>query len=176
MNLTVQTVYTKERLLKFSRFHFLSNTKRIVFYSASTLLLFFFAVCASIWDVINQSFQYSPFFVAMLIIILGLDIFNVFVGLILPLFTVEKAKSLNAQLTFTFEDEKLLLESHTDESDSNNEYAYAMFERVSCKNNELYLYFAKNTCYIVDLSSLLVEEKEQIKAKLVENVKKVKWK
>ena len=105
-----------------------------------------------------------------------LDIFNLFTALILPLFTVKKAKSLNATVEFTFKDDGFTMKSYSELASGEDFYAYSAFERAANKNDELYLYFSRNSCYIADISELSTEEKEQIKAKLVENVKKVKWK
>lgn len=177
MKITLETQYTKERLLKFNRFHAFSNTKRIVFYSVVTVLLSFSAVISVINGIINKSFNsYSYYFILLFVFTVLLDAFNLFTALILPLFTVKKAKSLNAILTYTFEDDGFTMKSHSEFADGDDFYAYSAFERAVNKNDELYLYISRNNCYIADISSLTAFEKEQIKAKLVENVKKVKWK
>lgn len=176
MEITTSTVYTRERLLKFSRFHFFSNTKRIVFYSVLTVLLFISATVSLVHGIINKSFNsYSYYFIFLFVLTVLLDIFNLFTALILPLFTVKKAKSLNATVEFTFKDDGFTMKSYSELANGDNFYAYSAFERAANKNDELYLYFSRNSCYIADISKLSAEEKEQIKAKLVENVKKVKW-
>ncbi len=176
MKITLETLYTRERLLKFSRFHFFSNTKRIVFYSVLTAVLFVAAAIAVVNGIINKSFNsYSYYFILLFIFTVLLDAFNLFTALILPLFTVKKAKSLNATVTYTFEDDGFTMKSHSEFADGDDFYAYSAFERAVNKNDELYLYISRNSCYIADVSALSTEEKEQIKAKLVENVKKVKW-
>lgn len=177
MDLTVNTVYTKERLLKFSRFHFFSNTKRIVFYSVLTVVLFIAALFSLIYGLITKSFNsYSYYFFILFILTVCLDIFNLFTALILPLFTVKKAKSLNATVEFTFKDEGLTMKAHSEFAEGDEFLSYSAFERIAKKKDELYLYLSRNNCYIVDLSSLLTEEKEQLKATLCESIKKVKWK
>ena len=177
MEITTSTVYTRERLLKFSRFHFFSNTRRIVFYSVLTVLLFISATVSLVHGIINKSFNsYAYYFIFLFVLTVLLDVFNLFTALILPLFTVKKAKSLNATVEFTFKDDGFTMKSHSELASGEDFYAYSAFERAANKKDELYLYFSRNSCYIADISELSAEEKEQIKAKLVENVKKVKWK
>ena len=177
MEITTSTVYTKERLLKFSRFHFFSNTKRIVFYSVLTVILFVVALFSVIYGLITKSFNsFSYYFILLFAFTVLLDAFNLFMALILPLFTVKKAKSLNATVEFIFKDDGFIMKSHSDFANGEEEYSYSAFERVANKNGELYLYLSRNTCYIADVSSLLAEEREQLKAVLSKNIKKVKWK
>ena len=177
MEITTSTVYTKERLLKFSRFHFFSNAKRIVFYSVLTVVLFFAALVAVIDGIVTKNFtSYSYYFIILFIFTVLLVAFNLFMALILPLFTVKKAKSLNATVEFIFKDDGFIMKSHSDFANGEEEYSYSAFERVANKNGELYLYLSRNSCYIADVSSLLAEEREQLKAVLSKNIKKVKWK
>lgn len=177
MEITTSTVYTKERLLKFSRFHFFSNTKRIIFYSVLTVILFAAALFSVIYGLITKSFNsYSYYFILLFVFTVLLDAFNLFIALILPLLTVKKAKALNATVEFTFKDDGFTMKSHSEFAEGDDFYAYSAFERAANKNGELYLYLSRNTCYIADVSSLLAEEREQLKAVLSKNIKKVKWK
>ena len=138
MEITTSTVYTRERLLKFSRFHFFSNTKRIVFYSVLTVLLFISATVSLVHGIINKSFNsYSYYFILLFVLTVLLDIFNLFTALILPLFTVKKAKSLNATVEFTFKDDGFTMKSHSELANGDNFYAYSAFERAANKKDEL---------------------------------------
>ena len=132
MEITTSTVYTKERLLKFSRFHFFSNTKRIVFYSVLTVILFVVALFSVIYGLITKSFNsFSYYFILLFAFTVLLDAFNLFMALILPLFTVKKAKSLNATVEFIFKDDGFIMKSHSDFANGEEEYSYSAFERAA---------------------------------------------
>lgn len=172
MKIESTTVYTKKRLLRFSDYNASSRT---LFWCAVVLinLCVFFSVLHS-----ALTFTVSSMDVFMTVYIVLMDILLPCLYFLLPRVTVKKAKNMNADVNYAFEDEGLSLNVKTEQISESSSVKYAALYKVAENKQDLYLYMARNKGFIVDISAFTAEQKASLKAALVNSLgeKKVKWK
>ena len=172
MPINVNTVYTKQRLIRFN--HYLARNRK-VFWGLMTAFTLFAVLSMIFLAAIEADFGGL---VIYLILILALDALSVFLYFGLPYFTFKKSKSLNTSIRYSFESDYLSIVATNQYSNENANVLYTIFSGVARNGNDLYLFLSGIKAYVVDLSALTPEQIEAIRELLVRNVnpKKIKWK
>lgn len=176
MEIKTKTEYTADRLLRFNTVHVLRNKLRWFLYSGVTIVFFVMSMLALIKGIKENDYKGLIFYSAIFAIILLLDAYMLFVSFVIPRFKIKKAPVVGAILMVIFNDEGIIVNGHTDNTDSNTKQGYGSIETVIKKGTELYLYINKSNAYIVDLSNASLEEVAFLKEKFTANVKNIIWK
>ncbi len=168
----IRTVYTKERLMKFTTAVMLSRTLLWVTLAICNILVFScFGWLAAMGDVSDI----TKFGVKLISV---MDVTVLFMAFGLPKFTVPKSKNLNLAVTSVFSQDEIRLEGKNEFIDSSTTIKYPLLMKVLKKDTELYLFISHRQAYIVDLSTLSEEEQTELKELLLSKttVKSFKWK
>lgn len=160
MPVTVKTVYTKERMLKY--YYAVMRSKKLLWLvmALGTLVVLGGNVLVAMLGELDSTMLLC----AMLVIVL--DATYLLVGFVLPRFTVAKSKRFNAELTYTFEADHFQLKAIGTYSEETATIRYAMLTKVQKNGTELYLMIDPRQGYIVDLANLSDEEQAQLKQTL----------
>ena len=171
MPITVSTVYTKERLIRLQHF---TAANKPVFWTIMIICTLLVAGCW-VW-LASLSLPVDEFNLYLLYILL-LDTFVLFLYFVLPYLTVRKNKSLDAVLTYTFEEGQFHIDASSAMVTESLTSQYAAIYRAVRNKADLYLYINRMSAYIIDLSSLSGEQlallERTLKAALP--AKKVRW-
>lgn len=146
MNFSNQTIYDKERLIRFN--NFVALRKRI-FWS-------FMIVCTvltSISFVLTlalKSYDLTIFICFAIIVVI--DTTFVFCYFILPRITINKAITLNADIFFEFKEDTFKISATTKNGAESSKLNYSAIIKVMESNQDIYLYISTRQAYIVDKS------------------------
>ena len=169
--MTVTTLYTKERLLQFNSFvlrsrRFFNWTMGIA--TALTLLSTLLVYC---YDALDSTILICFFTV------LGMDLAQVFLSVVLPRLTVGKSKILGTEIEYTFEETGFRYRSSGQFTKEEGTVQYALLKRAEKQGTELYLMLNNISGNIVDISSLSDYEVDSLRKLLEQSLgtKKVKW-
>ena len=173
MTLQITTVYTKERLLRF--YFYYQLVQRVWF----PIILGFDMILMTAWvikDFLNGP-PVSESVVAVFGIVWIFGLTWVVAALILPLFTVKKAKNLNTVTETIFGEEGMHYKMCSTYATEEGELKYGMFVKYIKNKNDLYLFVSARQAWLVDMSSLNPEQTEQLHTLLSEKIisKKNKW-
>ena len=171
MPMEIQTVYTKERLLRFYRFTAMRRKWMLVLMVVATVIV---GLSCLLILALGEPLGRCGFYLAMILLLDGLYLFMTFV---LPHLTVRKAKNLNTVVKYSFEIDSFTAEAKNDYVDEKTTVRYALIQKGIACGNELYLMVNFMTAYVVDLSSLSQEDTLWLKNILETNLssKKVRW-
>ncbi|MBQ8496638.1 MAG: YcxB family protein [Clostridia bacterium] len=171
MPIEVTTVYTKECLLRYQKY-FISRRKAFWIILA---VMEVFALGVSLCNGILWG-DFSLLLRGLLLLFL-IDAVYIFNYVIYPRISVNKAKNLNAQVRFSFEEECFHMYSSNALFEENSTIQYTMPTKIYKKGNDLYIFIAQRSAYIADLSSLSDGEKEALRTLLQPNFKpkNFKW-
>lgn len=171
MPINVTTVYTKERLLKFSRV--IASTKKLFWIIMAACSAIVIGAGLFLWLIDELSVD----IIICVISVIALDAIYLFCYLVLPHLTVKKAKNLNTGIKYTFEEDCFRTEAVNAYTSETATTQYSILNKILKKDDVLYLFITSNMAYLVDLSSLSAEQmallKELLSSKLP--AKKVKW-
>lgn len=172
MEIKNTTVYTKERVLK-SAYHFAKNLRFLwILLPVCTVISYFFALEEIIFGELELFWAMSCLFFTLLDVVLPLMLF-----VFLPRTVIKQTKSLDATLEYTFtSDEIILYVNKSDVLEEKTTMKYNALVKAEKTKDTLYLYIQPRNAFVVDLSTMPSEEKEQLKSVLKSNLKKVKWK
>ena len=171
MPIQVTTVYTKERLLRFNNFVVRSKGWMWILMAACTLIVgAAYGLLLSLGER-DRMVEWGFFF------ILFLDLFYFSMTVLLPRFTVKKAKNLDTSVQYAFDVDAFFAEAKNQYVDEKTTVKYTMLKRVVCRDGELYLLISSVNAYIVDVSALSHEDALLLKRILEEKLtpKRVKW-
>ena len=173
MTLQITTVCTKERLLRF--YFYYQLVQRVWF----PIILGFDMILMTAWvikDFLNGP-PVSESVVAMFGIVWIIGLTWVVAALILPLFTVKKAKNLNTVTETIFGEEGMHYKMCSTYATQEGELKYGMFVKYIKNKNDLYLFVSARQAWIVDMSALDAQQVQDLKALLEQKIvsKKNKW-
>ena len=133
MPIQVTTVYTKERLLRFNNFVVRSKGWMWILMAACTLIVgAAYGLLLSLGER-DRMVEWGFFF------ILFLDLFYFSMTVLLPRFTVKKAKNLDTSVQYAFDVDAFFAEAKNQYVDEKTTVKYTMLKRVVCRDGELYL-------------------------------------
>jgi len=171
MPIEITTVYDKKKLLRYSDYHCSRRMILWVFLGICT-----FSMLAII--VLNAIFSYvPPEQYAYLAVLLLYDAIVVFLLFGLPRLTINKNKALNSVAKYKFSDGSFEVDTNSPTMTSNTTVKYDRLTKVRADRESIYLYIVVNQAYIVDISSLTIQQLTELKELLENNIeaKKIKW-
>ena len=171
MPIRVHTVYTKERLLGFN--DFMAKSKRslwVMIIVASVIVCIALALMLATGD-------FDSSIMTCVVIILVLDILSPFLYFVLPRMIIKKNKGLNMCIEYAFDVDSFSLQAENQYASENSTIQYAALSRVLKNKSELYLFISGQQAYIVDLSSLSIEQYGALKDIITARIpqKNLKW-
>ena len=172
MPVSVNTVYTKERLLRFNNYVMASKKLTWILFGICTLWV---AACFIVLAALGLT---DSTVTLCMVLLLVMDITYVLCAFVLPRFTLGKAKSLNTEVRYTFGDDSFELCAVNQFANETSVVRYAAIVKVGKKDTDLYLFISRQQGYIVDLSALPDEQVTLLRRLLAGKIpeKKFKWK
>ena len=171
MEINNSTVYTKERLLRFNRFYAKNQKFLWCALPISTVLVYFIGLIQAIFSELSLPIAACALVLTLFDIILPLMFF-----VILPKYVLKKTKILNTVIEYKFTDGEIFIAVNNESIEEKTSMKYSMLRKAAKNSDELYLFLSSSNAFVVDLSLMLDEEKEQLKSALKANIKKVRWK
>lgn len=171
MEINNSTVYTKERLLRFNRFYAKNQIFLWCALPISTVLVYFIGLIQAIFSELSLPVAACALVLTLFDIILPLMFF-----VILPKYVLKKTKILNTVIEYKFTDGEIFIAVNNESIEEKTSMKYSMLQKAAKNSDELYLFLSSSNAFVVDLSLMSDEEKEQLKSALKANIKKVRWK
>ena len=171
MPIQVTTVYTKERLLRFNAFVAKAKWWMWLLLGICTLIV------AAAWGLMLSLGEQDTSVTGAFIAILFLDLFYVLLAVVIPRFTVKKAKNLDTSIQYAFDVDSFTAEAQNQYVDEKTTVKYTMIKRAIHSDGELYLMISSINAYVVDVSTLSREDALLLRQLLEEKLtkKRVKW-
>ena len=141
---SADTVYDRERLLRFNTFYLLRKRVIWIIMAISTLLVTF----AFSWQAALGSYPQTV--VLCFVLVWVIDIFYIVFYLVLPRFTIKKARSLNAHIEYTFDEYFFKLESDALMQKNAPGIPYSAVEKMMQSKQDIYIFLTGKQCFIVD--------------------------
>ncbi len=172
MPINITTVYTKERLLQFSKV--IASMKKLFWIFMALCTVFVIGVGAFAWMLSNEM---SLDIMICIISIIVLDTIYLFFYVIWPHITVGKAKNLNTVVKYAFEEDSFRTEAVNAYSNEKATVQYSILNKIVKTDDNLYLFISSHQAYIVDLEPLSAEQTDILKGLLESKIspKKIKW-
>ena len=172
MPINVSTVYDRERILRLNNYFAHSKFVFWIVMGIASLLVMASFTLLAILDTL--SFQIW----ACLISVIFIDILYLFSYLVLPLIALNKNKSLNVKITYSFDTDSFQLNAVNEHMNENMTAKYTMLIKVVKENTDLYMFISNRQAYVVDLSGLSEEQIEMLKETMEKHIRpnKIKWK
>ena len=172
MPINVSTVYDRERILRLNNYFARSKFVFWIVMGIASLLVMASFTLLAILDAL--SFQIW----ACLISVIFIDILYLFSYLVLPRIALNKNKSLNVKITYSFDTDSFQLNAVNEHMNENMTAKYTMLIKVVKENTDLYMFISNRQAYVVDLSGLSKEQIEILKETMEMHIKpnKIKWK
>lgn len=172
MPINVSTVYDRERILRLNNYFARSKFVFWIVMGIASLLVMASFTLLAILDAL--SFQIW----ACLISVIFIDILYLFSYLVLPRIALNKNKSLNVKITYSFDTDSFQLNAVNEHMNENMTAKYTMLIKVVKENTDLYMFISNRQAYVVDLSGLSEEQIEILKETMEMHIRpnKIKWK
>ena len=172
MPINVSTVYDRERILRLNNYFARSKFVFWIVMGIASLLVMASFTLLAILDAL--SFQIW----ACLISVIFIDILYLFSYLVLPRIALNKNKSLNVKITYSFDTDSFQLNAVNEHMNENMTAKYTMLIKVVKENTDLYMFISNRQAYVVDLSGLSEEQIEILKETMEKHIRpnKIKWK
>ena len=172
MPINVSTVYDRERILRLNNYFARSKFVFWIVMGIASLLVMVSFTLLAILDAL--SFQIW----ACLISVIFIDILYLFSYLVLPCIALNKNKSLNVKITYSFDTDSFQLNAVNEHMNENMTAKYTMLTKVVKENTDLYMFISNRQAYVVDLSGLSEEQIEILKETMEKHIRpnKIKWK
>lgn len=169
--MTVTTVYTKERLLQFNNYVLRSRKFSNWVMGIATVITILGTLLVYFFDALDTTVILCFFTV------IGLNLVQVFLSVVLPRLTVGKSKILGTEIEYTFEETGFHYRSFGQYTKEEGTVQYALLKRAEKKGKELYLMLNNISGNVVDLSTLSDYEEDELRKMLEKSLgtKKVKW-
>ncbi|MBQ9130871.1 MAG: YcxB family protein [Clostridia bacterium] len=169
--MTVTTLYTRERLLQFNNFVLRSRRFFNWTMGIATLLTLLSTLLVYCYDALDSTILICFFTV------LGLDLVQVLLSVVLPRLNVGKSKILGMEIEYTFEETGFHYRSSGQFAKEEGTVQYAMVKRAEKQGKELYLMLNNISGNLVDLSTLSDYEEDELRKLLEKSLgtKRVKW-
>ena len=171
MPIEFSTVYTKERLLRHSKFVAASQK---LFWIMLIIMTIFAGTVYTLLAIIDALSSTATLYA---LLILWIDLVCVFCYFILPRFLIKKAKNLNSIVRYSFDTDNFRTNTVNAYLEESTTVQYSFLSKI-CKNkSELYLFVTRQMAYIIDLTELSPEQTIALKELLYTKVnqKKIKW-
>lgn len=171
MPLTITTVYTKERLLRFQRHIAASKWIMWILLGVCTLIVLGSTALLALLHAVTFEI------IVCCAVCLLLDLLYLLAYVILPPFLVKKAKNLDTSLTYVFKEDCFEVDASNAFIQEHATVQYSMINRVRTVADEMYLFISRRQAYVVDLSTLTDVQKMMLRTMLtaVLGKKKVVW-
>ena len=171
MDIKNMTVYTKERLIRFSDYFARTKLPMWIIYAVLTL----FIIAGDVF-LLSQG-ALTDHMILLSAIALMIDLMMVFLFVVMPRLTVNKTNTINACLNYSFGEEEVALESEGKLFRDSSSFKYQAIVKVGKYKDDVYLFISKRQAYIVDLSSMSEDDVLALKARLTLKVSpdKIKW-
>ncbi|MBE6588259.1 MAG: YcxB family protein [Ruminococcaceae bacterium] len=171
MSVNVNTVYSKERLLRFTKFVLAGKKPLWILMGICTLIVY---SCFAVVEILGDAD--STIWLCLILITL-LDIIYLVFYLVVPRFTVNKAKNLDMTVSFEFTEENIRIHAQNELIKEEMTVKYATVTKVARMDNDVYLYSGPHQAFIVDISELSGKDITYIRSLLEKSVpqKKFKW-
>ena len=172
MPINISTVYDRERILRLNNYFARSKFVFWIVMGIASLLVMASFTLLAILDAL--SFQIW----ACLILVIFIDILHLFSYLVLPRIALNKNKSLNVKITYSFDTDSFQLNAVNEHMNENMTAKYTMLIKVVKENTDLYMFISNRQAYVVDLSGLSEEQIEMLKETMEKHIRpnKIKWK
>ncbi|MBR4053334.1 MAG: hypothetical protein IKK06_00880 [Clostridia bacterium] len=169
--MTVTTVYTKERLLQFNNYVLRSRKFSNWVMGIATVITILGTLLVYCFDALDTTVILCFFTV------IGLNLVQVFLSVVLPRLTVGKSKILGTEIQYTFEETGFRYRSFGQYTKEEGTVQYALLKRAEKRGKELYLMLNNISGNLVDLSILSDYEEDELRKLLEKSLgtKKVKW-
>ena len=171
MPIELKTVYTKDRLLKFYKVVAASKKWFWILMTICSLLVISASVFLAIVDELTSTT------IAGLIFIVAMDITYIILYFV-SRFSIKKSKILNTVIDYTFDTDTITSHSVNSYLDETSTVKYSLIFKVIKKDYELYLFTARNSAMLVDISSLSSDQIALLKNTIESQIasKKINWK
>lgn len=170
MPIEASSVYTKERILGLSKHVGKTNIGWIVL-----LILNIFAIFEILWFFDGTIYSEEIYLILLMVF---LDLVYVFLYVVLPRISANKAPALNATVKFVFNEENYHVETQTENVTESSVCKWSMIKKVENQKTDVYLFVNSRQAYIVDVSEFSPEKLWIFKDLLYRKIpaKKIKWK
>ena len=150
MNFSVQTVYDRERLLRYQNFVALRKSVFWFVMIACTVLV---TICLAINYALDL---HSSTVRNEVLLIYFIDLIYVFAYFVLPRFTINKNHSLNANLIFEFQESTFKVLVTTKNATDSSELNYSIISKVMESKQDVYLFISRRQSYVLDKSGFTI--------------------
>lgn len=171
MDIKNTTVYTKERLIRFSDYFARTKLPMWIIYAVLTLHI----LAGNVFLFIHGALTEQMILISVLA--LTVDLLMVFLFVVMPRLTVNKTNTLDACLNYSFGEQEVALESEGKLFRDSSSFKYQAIVKVGKYKDDVYLFISKRQAYIVDLSAMSEDDVLALKARLTQKVSpdKIKW-
>ena len=165
------TVYTYERLLRFSQHATIFRYKWLMISSMIWSLLFLFVAIVFIvlWGAVKA-------FLPVFALIAALWLWNGLL-MLLPRLTIKKSPNVGAELHYVFDAEGFTVHARTAHAEETKRMSYSGLTKVVKNKTEIYLFISAGQAHLVDAEAFSAEQLDILKITLSAYVppKKMKW-
>ena len=144
MVFSVNTVYNKERLLRYN--DFVSIRKRFFW----TLIIVCSVLIYSVFIFDRVMHFDNAVILFCFFMTVALDFIIVFSTFILPRITIKKSLSLNAQITSEFGEESFKITASTPLTSESMDVKYSALVKVMESDKDIYLFISRQKAYVLD--------------------------
>lgn len=171
MDIKSTTVYTRERLIRFSDYFARMKMTGWIIYAVLTAII----IAGDVFLFLHGALTEQMIFLTALAILI--DLLMVFMFVILPRLTVKKTNSYEARLNYSFSEEEVHLESEGKLFRDSTSFKYGAIEKAAAYKDDLYLFISKRQAYIVDLSAMSADDVSELRSLLAMKIpaNKIKW-
>ena len=156
MRFSADTVYDRERLLRFNSFYVAHKRVMWAILIISTLL----ATAIFVWQATSIGFNSTS--TAALAAVVAADVFYVLFNLVIPRFSIKKARTLNARIKFIFFDATFRLEAPALMPNGAPDIFYTSLSKVMQSEKDIYLLLNSKQCFIVDKAGFTLGSADEL--------------
>ena len=174
MPIEVTTVYSRKRMIKYVDYSYL-HLARVWAVMAATLVLLFMTLICGITDP-QGSASLGMFWLVIVAFAFGVS--TVYWCFIYPRLTMGKNQALNSVKKYVFGEGSFEVETEQASMHKKVAVNYDMINKIRANGDDIYLFVGeKFRVYIVDISSLTIQQLTELKELLEKNIdaKKIKW-
>lgn len=168
MQITVKTKYSKEKLLKFNNYIVAHKWMQNILMILGTLLIAALHVVFAIRGVSSQTLAVCT------VLIVFFDLAYLICYIILPMFTVKRAKNLNTVIQYVFYEGCFDIGVKDSFTERPSRISYTKLTKVAFHKGDLYLFFSPNHGYIVDTTSMKRDDSIALRDALMSKLPKSK--
>lgn len=148
MPITVSTVYTKERLLRFNRYVARAKWPVWVMLGVCTLIVLGCVALLALLNALSWEIWCYCF------VVLAIDALYVLLNLVVTPLLVKKSKNIGTTVGYTFNVDCFTIDAANEYVTEKQTVKYAYLRRAVRAGDEIYLFISRRQAYIVDVSAL----------------------